>query len=265
MKYTTNELAVCTIADKVKNGDLAFVGVGSTGRAFTLAVGMPLVAVRLAQMTHAPDATVFWGNLLNPDLSIAPTDMRQRTLTRWPASACLSDTGFKCDMLGRRRFDMSFNSGAQIDRFGNLNITAIGDYRKPSVRLVGALAQPEHFAFVPRPIILMDLGTRTFIDEVDFVTSVGHQVRGKSRAELGLPIGGPSIVVTDMAVFDFDPNTHEMRLASIHPGFTVEEVLSKMGFTPVVPDHIPQTREPTDKELNLIRSVIDPSRALISQ
>lgn len=264
MTFTVNELAACVVADQIRNGDLAFVGVGSTGRAFALAVGIPLVAARLAQLTHAPDATVFWGNLLNPDLSIAPKDMRQRTLTRWPASACLSDTGFKCDMLGRRRFDVSFNSGAQIDRHGNLNITAIGDYRRPDVRLVGALAQPEHFAFVPRPIVMMDLGRRTFLEQVDFVTSVGHRVRGAGREELGLPPGGPSLVVTERAIFDFDPQSHGMRLVSLHPGVSLGHVLDAMGFEPIVPGHVPTTKTPTERELHLIRSVIDPQRTLIA-
>src|SRR3546814_8026920 len=84
-----------------------------------------------SDLSHAPSAAVYWGNLLEPDLANVPRDIRQDTFTRWPAAACPSDTGVKCDMLARRAFDVSLESAAQIDRYGNLNITAIGDYRRP--------------------------------------------------------------------------------------------------------------------------------------
>lgn len=261
--FTGNELLTCVIARLIQNDDLIFVGVGTNGRAFTLAVGIPLAAVRLAQMHQAPDALVYWGNLLDPDLSRVPRDIRQDTFTRWPAAACPSDTGYKCDMLARRAFDVSFSSGAQIDRFGNLNITAIGDYKRPKVRLVGSLAQPEHLAFVRRPIIVMDLDKRSFVEKVDFITSVGHYRGGSSRTDLGLDEGGPIVVLTDRALFDFDPATKEMRLASLHPGENLDDVLSRMSFTPQIDGDIPVTTPPTAEELRGIRETIDPERILL--
>jgi glutaconate CoA-transferase subunit B len=260
---TVNELVTALIAREIRDGDMAFVGVGTNGRAFTLAVGIPLTAVRLAQMTHAPNASVYWGNLLEPDLSSMPADLKQDSFTRWQAAACPSDTGVKCDMLARRGFDVSFDSGAQVDRFGNLNITAIGDYRKPKVRLVGCLAQPEHFAFVPRPIVVVDLDRRVFVEKVDFITSVGHLHGGTSRLDAGLSEGGPHIVVTDKAIFDFAPDTKAMRLRSLHPGVEVDEVLDNMGFRPEIPAALPTTPSPTPRELDLIRQVIDPNRVLL--
>ncbi|MFP6558932.1 CoA-transferase [Paraburkholderia sp. B3] len=261
--YSMNELVTCAIAKQIRDGDLVFVGVGTNGRAFTLAVGIPLTAVRLAQMLHAPSAAVYWGNLLEPDLSRVSSDIKQDTFTRWPASSCPSDTGIKCDMLARQAFDVCFDSAAQIDRFGNLNITAIGDYRKPSVRLVGCLAQPEHLAFVPRPLVVVDLDRRVFVDRVDFITSVGHYQGGRSREEVGLPPGGPELVITDKAIFDFEPETKQMRLALLHPGVTKEEVFDLMSFRPMVPDVVLTTPEPDDEHLRLIRSVIDPNRVLL--
>jgi glutaconate CoA-transferase subunit B len=261
--FTGNELLTCVIARMIEDDDLIFVGVGTNGRAFTLAVGIPLAAVRLAQMNQAPNATVYWGNLLDPDLSRVPRNIRQDTFTRWPAAACPSDTGFKCDMLARRAFDVSFSSGAQVDRHGNLNITAIGDYRRPKVRLVGSLAQPEHLAFVRRPIIVMDLDKRSFVDSVDFITSVGHYQGGSSRTDLGLDAGGPVLVVTDKALFDFDPLTKEMRLASLHPGAQLDDVLARMSFRPKIDGDIPPTPAPTADELRGIREVIDPERILL--
>jgi len=261
--FTGNELLTCVIARLIRNDDLIFVGVGTNGRAFTLAVGIPLAAVRLAQMHQAPDALVYWGNLLDPDLSRVPRDIRQDTFTRWPAAACPSDTGYKCDMLARQAFDVSFSSGAQIDRFGNLNITAIGDYKRPKVRLVGSLAQPEHLAFVKRPIIVMDLDKRSFVEKVDFITSVGHYRGGSSRTDLGLDEGGPTVVVTDRALFDFDPVTKEMRLVSLHPGENLDDVLSRMSFKPKIDGEVPVTTPPTAEELHGIRDVIDPERILL--
>jgi glutaconate CoA-transferase, subunit B len=261
--FTGNELLTSVVARQVRDGDLVFVGVGTNGRAFTLAVGIPLTAVRLAQLMHAPSAAVYWGNLLEPDLGNVPTDIRQDTFTKWPAAACPSDTGIKCDMLARLAFDVCFDSAAQIDKHGNLNITAIGDYCDPKVRLVGCLAQPEHFAFVARPIVVVDLDKRTFVEEVDFITSVGHLSRGRTREDLGLPGGGPHRVVTDRAVFDFDAASKQMRVASLHPGVTLEEVLDNMSFKPFVPACIPETELPSAEELRLIRETIDPHRVLL--
>jgi len=261
--FTNNELMTAYLSRQIRDDDLCFVGVGTNGRAFTLAVGMPLAAARLAQMRHAPGAAVYWGNLLEPDLSVIPEHFTQDAFTQWQAAACPPDTGVKCDMLARRKFDVSFNSAAQLDRYGNMNITAIGDYRKPKVRLVGSLAQPEHFAFVRRPILLMDLDARSFVEKVDFITSAGHLSGGNSRREAGLGEGGPSLVVTDKAVFDFAENTREMRLKSLHPGVTKDEVLAAMSFVPLVPETIPQTEPPSAEELSHIRTDIDPNRILL--
>src|SRR5579872_4846574 len=221
MPYTTNELVTAVVAAAIEDEDLVFVGVGTNGRAFSLAVGIPLAALRLAQLTHAPTASVYWGNLLEPDLSTFPDNLRQDSLTRWPAAASPGDVGYKCDLLMRRGFDVSFDSGAQIDAFGNLNITAIGAHQTPTVRLVGCLAQPEHFAFVRRPIVMMDLSRRGFVEKVDFVTSVGHARDGRSREEWGLGSGGPQLVVTDKAIFDFNTPDRRMRLRSLHPGIEI--------------------------------------------
>lgn len=263
LPFTTNELVTHAVANEISDEDLVFVGVGTNGRAFTLAVGIPLTAVRLAQMSHAPDASVYWGNLLDPDLSRVPRDIRQNTLTTWPAASCPSDTGVKCDMLARGCFDVSFESAAQIDRYGNLNITAIGEYRHPSVRLVGSLAQTEHLAFVRKPLVIVDLSRRTFVDKVDFITSVGHYQGGTTREEAGLAAGGPKLVFTDKAVFDFTPDTREIRLRSLHPGVMLDDVLSVMSFEPAIPAMLVETAAPTDEALRIIRNEIDPHRILL--
>ena len=261
--YTLNELMVTTIAKELRDGELGFVGVGTAGRAFTLSVGVPIAAARLAQLTHAPNFTIYWGNLLSPDLRFIPSKLRQRDFTSWPTAAQLPNTADKCDMLARRQFDVCFDSAAQIDRYGNLNITAIGDYRSPKVRLVGCLAQTDHLAYVRRPIIIADLSKRTFVSRVDFVTSVGYLDGGDSRARAGLEPGGPCKVITDMAVFGFNAESKEMQVESLHPGVTLEEVLDAMSFRPLEPKSIGQTGLPTREQVRLIRQEIDPNGVLL--
>lgn len=260
---TTDELMACVIARELEDDQLGFVGVGTAGRAFTLAVGIPVAAARLAQLMHAPGFTIYWGNLLSPDLEQVPRAWRQNTFTRWRGASAPPDTGFKLDMLTRGDFDVCFDSAAQIDRFGNLNITAIGDPAKPKVRLVGCLAQPEHLAYVRKPIVVLDLDARTFVERVDFITGVGHRTPEGPRAELGLPGPGPQLVVTDKAVFDFEPETGAMRLVSLHPGVLLDEVLDRMGFRPLVPDSPKITPTPGDEELRLLREAVDPNHLLL--
>ena len=166
-------------------------------------------------------------------------------------------------MLASERFDVSFDSAPQIDRFGNMNITAIGDYKKPKVRLVGCLAQPDHFAFVKRPIILTDLKKRAFVEKVDFITSVGYLEGGDSRIQAGLRPYGPWKVITDKCILNFDNEQKEMQLESLHPGVTLEEVLDNMGFRPRIPKKIATTPEPTKEQVRVIRETIDPNHSLL--
>ena len=262
-EYTTNELMVVAAARELQDDDLIFIGVGTAGRAFTLACGIPIAAARLAQETHAPNLAIYWNNLLSPDLRQIPPRLTQHYLTTWPTSAQLHNCSDKNDMLSRGMFDVSFDSAPQIDRFGNLNITAIGDYRRPTRRLIGCLAQTDHFAYVRRPLILTDLKARTFVPEVDFITSVGHLEGGTSRTDAGLRPGGPSRVITDKAIFGFHEETKEMELLSVHGSSSVDDVLAGMSFEPVIPSDVPETVGPTQEELSLIREVIDPRGILL--
>lgn len=261
--YTLNELLVVAASRELRDGELGFVGVGTAGRAFTVAVGIPIAAARLAQFTHAPNFNIFWNNLLSPALDQIPPRLTQRHLTKWPAAFQPVTTVDKCDMVARRQFDVSFDSAPQIDKYGNLNITAIGDYRRPKVRLIGCLAQPDHFAFVRRPIIVTDLAKRAFVERVDFITSVGYLEGGDSRVKAGLHPGGPWKVITDKAIFHFDNPQHEMQLESVHPGVTLEEVLDLMGFRPRLPEAPCQTQLPTAEQVRLIREEIDPNHILL--
>jgi len=262
--YTINELMASVIAREIADDDLVFTGVGTAGRPFTLAVGLPVVATKLAQSEHAPNASLYWGNLLSPDLDTMPESWLQDAFTRWRCASQLTETSQKIDMLAHGRFDVSFESAAQVDRYGNLNITRInnpdGSIR---VRLIGCLAQPEHLAFVRKPIIVVDLSKRVFVEDVDFVTSFGHQRNGVGRERYALPGPGPQLCITNKAVFDFTGKGGSMRLRSLHPGVTLEEVHDLMGFKPEAPDSVPFTPEPTPEQVTLIRTQIDKNKTLL--
>ncbi len=259
---TRNELMVSAVSRVLRDDDIVFVGVGTSGRAFTLAVGIPLVAARLAQLRHAPYLDIYWGNLLSPDLSSVPEKLTQDTITRWPGAYAPADVGTKVDMLVRGEFDVSFESAAQVDRHGNLNITRIGPADHPKVRLVGCLAQPEHLAFVQRPIIVVDLSSRVFVEAVDHVTSFGFGDGVRTRASLGYAGGGPSLVVTDKCVFDFTEDG-EMRLVALYPGVGIDEVFASMSFRPAIDGELASFPAPSDEDLALIRDRIDPTGSLL--
>lgn len=262
MTPTRNEVMAAAVGRELADDDLVFIGVGTAGRAYTLAVGIPLVASRFAQLTHAPGLDIYLGNLLSPDLGYMPERLTQDAITRWPGAYAPTDIGYKVDALVRGDFTVSFESAAQVDRHGNLNITAVGRGATPAVRLVGSLAQPEHLAFVRRPIIVVDLSPRVFVERVDFVTSFGHVGETGTRAELGYATPGPALVVTDLCTFDFTAEG-AMRLRSLHPGVSRGDVLSRMSFEPVVPEGVDQTQPPSGAELALIREQIDPRNTLL--
>lgn len=260
--YSTEELMISAIARELQDDELGFVGLGTAARAFTLAVGIPIAAARLAQMRHAPGFSIYWGNLLTPALDSIPEALLQDAYTHWPAAASPQDVGYKIDMVTRGRFDVSFESAPQVDQYGNLNITEIGGSQPPKTRLVGCLAQTEHLAFIKRPIIVTDLTPRAFVPKVDFITSVGYLDGGDSRAKLGLPGPGPALCVTNKAIFDFHPQSKRMRLRSIHPGESLQNVLASMSFEPVVEGEPPFTTAPTAEEVQMIREKIDPHGTL---
>lgn len=262
--YTINELMVVELARHMRNDEIGFVGVGTSGRAFSLVVGIPLAAGRLAQLTTAPRFDLQIGPIIGPEMQELPARWNDATVYSWAASG-LIDGADNLDFFAKGGVDVGFVSGAQIDQHGNLNVTWIKGSDGRRVRLIGCLALPEHQACAKRAVIMADLDPRVFVPEVDYITGVGWLRGGRSREEAGINIGGgPQIVVTDKAIFDFAPTSRRMRVKSLHPGVMIEEVRSLMGFAPEVTDPVDVTRAPTDAELRLIRETIDPERLLLA-
>lgn len=261
--FTCNELLVAELARHLRDDEIGFVGVGTSGRAFSLVVGVPLAAGRLAQLTTAPRFDLQIGPIIGPEMDELPKRWNDSTVYSWAASALL-DGADNLDIFAKGGVDVGFVSGAQVDRFGNLNVTWIDRDGRRAVRLIGCLALPEHQAFAQRSIILADLSRRGFVPRVDFITGVGFLDGGTSRADAGLFDRGPWLVLTDLATFDFEPDSKEMRLRTVHPGFTIDDVLGTMSFRPIVPASVPTTEPPDASTLQLIREVIDPERLLLT-
>lgn len=153
---------------------------------------------------------------------------------------------------GRRHVMMG---ASQIDRYGNQNISCIGDWARPKRQLLGVRGAPVNTLNNPTSYWVPRHSRRVFVEKVDMVCGVGYD-----HAD-GAPYHRIPRVVSDLGVFDFATPDHSMRLASVHPGVTVAQVREATGFDPVVPDEVPYTREPTERELRLIREVIDPQNA----
>lgn len=256
-KYKLEELLTCIVARELKANEIGFIGIGTGGQAFILAVGIPAVASRLAQLTHAPGFIPIFGPLIGPDYDRVPTSQYEYDLINWESISQIPVQD-SWDIFKSGRMDVGFISGAQVDMYGNTNIVCIGDHKKPKVRLVGPLAQPDHATGAKRTIIIMKHERRNFVKKVDFITGVGHLDGGTSRNDLNLRGGGPSKVITNLAVMDFEENSKRMRLVSLHPGVDIKEVVDNTGFELIIPDSVPETVPPTEDELTLIRKVIDP-------
>jgi acyl CoA:acetate/3-ketoacid CoA transferase beta subunit len=247
-KYSPSELMAVAGARELKDGEIVAVG-----------LGLPVVATFLAKMTHAPNMTVLFElGVIDPepvDQGVGLADPRV-----WYRAKVLSSF---VDILGtilhKGRVDVGFLGGLETDQFGNLNTTLVGDARGSFRHMVGSGGANDIASCARRTIIIMRHEERKLREAISFVTSPGYLTGGESRAEAGLA-GGPSRVITDKAIFDFDPKTKRMRLLSIHPGITREETLATMGFSPIVPAAVPNTELPTQDQLRLIREVIDPKR-----
>jgi glutaconate CoA-transferase subunit B len=160
--------------------------------------------------------------------------------------------------LQRGLVDVAFLGGAQIDRFGNLNTTVIGDYEHPTVRLPGSGGACEIAIHAKQILVIMRQAPRSFVAELDFRTSPGHSGDPAHDAARGWTGSGPTNVVTDLGTYTFDDATGEMTLVTLHPGVTLEDVRANMGWDPRVADALGETPAPSDEELRLLREVLDP-------
>lgn len=253
--YNTMELMVCVASRELEEG--ASVGVGT---------GVPCAASMLAQKTHAPNLTIVFeaGGLapLLPEMPISVGDSR----TFWK-SVMASGMVQIMETCARGLVDYTFLGGAQIDMYGNLNSTQIGtDHAKPKVRFPGSGGANDFASMCWRTMVVTPQDNRRFVEKCDFITTPGYLSGGDSREKTGLPKGcGPYRIITNMAVMDFEPESKRMRIISINPGYSENDVRENCGFELLKADKIVETEPPTETELTILREEVDPSRYVIGR
>jgi glutaconate CoA-transferase subunit B len=221
-------------------------------------VGLPNIACNLARQSHSPNIQlVYESGIFGAHPARLPLSIGDPTLVS-DATSTVSMADLFMLYLQRGLVDTALLGGAQIDKFGNLNTTVIGDYKKPTVRLPGSGGACEIAINASKVLIIMRLKRRAFVEKLDFLTSPGYLDGGDSRNRLGLPGGGPSMVITDRALFDFNPVTKEMTLTEVAPGNSIENILDEVGWTLQVAKNVGTTALPTVGELTLIREELDP-------
>ena len=252
LSYTASELLAVMSGRLLKDGQTVFAG-----------VGIPLLAATLAQRLHGPGLTIlFEGGTLGPFVvpgELPPSTNEQRCTRR--ANMLLSITDVLL-LLQRGYVDVGFMGGAQIDRYGNLNSSFIGDPKDPAIRLPGT-GGGNDISSLTQMIVAMKHEKRRFVDKVDFITSPGFLDGGSRRIDSGLVSGGMYRVVTDLAILDFDDETKEMKVSALSPGVTAEQVRDNTGFDIRIDGDIKTIEPPSQTELDVLRH-LDPEQLYIA-
>jgi glutaconate CoA-transferase subunit B len=242
--YTPNEMMTVAAARALKNSDVLFVG-----------IGMPSAASNLARLTHAPDITLIYeSGTIETKPSVLPLSIGDGELCETALTTVAVPEMFRYWLQGGR-ITVGFLGGAQIDKFANLNTTVVGPYDKPKVRLPGGGGAPEIANSCGEIFIIMAQGKRSFVNKLDFMTSLGHGEGGDHRQRLGVRTKGPTKLVTDLCIFEPDPATKEMTVVSIHPGVTREQIQENTGWTVRYANKVAETEPPTAKELEVLRDL----------
>lgn len=244
--YSTTELMIVNAARLLKDGDVVFVG-----------VGLPNLACNLAQRTHAPNLQMIYeAGVIGARPARLPLSIGDPTLVSGAASVCSMYDIFTF-YLQRGNVDVGFLGGAQIDKFGNINATVIGDYAQPTTRLPGSGGSREIAAWANRCYIITPHQKRRFPEKVDFYTSAGFLSGGVDREKLHLRGSGPQAVVTDIGILQPD-DTGEFILTALHPGRTVEEAAANTGWHLQCQKCGTFTQPPTQEEIRILRQDLDP-------
>ncbi|MDQ2728904.1 MAG: CoA-transferase subunit beta [Actinomycetota bacterium] len=216
-------------------------------------IGAPSTAANLARATHAPGLVLIYeSGCIGARPSRLPLSIGDGELAE-TADVVVSVPEVFAYWLQPGRIGVGFLGGAQIDRLANLNSTVIGDYDKPTVRLPGAGGAPEIAGSCQTVIVMMRQSDRTFVDHLDFRTSVGFGDGPGDRRRLGLTGAGPTLVVTDLGVLRPDPESCELTLTEVHPGVTVDEVAAATGWKLALADEVATTVPVTADELSQLR------------
>jgi glutaconate CoA-transferase, subunit B len=250
MEYNTNELMVCQAARQLQDGDVVFVG-----------IGLPNMACNLARRMHAPNLVLLYeSGAVGATPERLPVSIGDPALVTNSLSVCSMFDIFNYYLQGGL-IDVGFLQGAQVDRFGNLNTTVVGDYQKPTVRLPGSGGACEISILAKKVFVIAPQTKRSFPEKVDFITSPGYVDGPDTRKELGMPGPGPVMVITNLGCYQFHEG--EMELSSLHPNCSVEQVNDNLGWKVRVAPELKETDPPHPEELRIIREELDPNHLYI--
>jgi len=244
--YSKTELMICVASRLFEDGTTCFIG-----------TGIPMLAAMLASKTTVPNIVpVFEFGGTGAILEELPLAVGEaRTFHKGISALGICDT---METAQRGFIDYGFLGGAQIDPYGNLNSTTIGDHDHPKARLPGSGGANDVGSHCWKTIAIMQHDTRRFMPKVDFITTPGYLAGPGAREAAGLPPGtGPIYVVSTLALMDYEPATCRMRLKAVHPGVTVEEVIANTGFELVMPKKVGVNDAPSAEELRILREEID--------
>jgi glutaconate CoA-transferase subunit B len=243
---TAGEVQTVVAARRLRNARSVFIG-----------VGRPSTAAILARMVHNPELVLVYesGTIgakpFHIPLSIGDGELAET------ADAVVSVPEMFNYWIGPGRIEVAFLGAAQVDRFANLNSTVIGDYEHPRTRLPGAGGAPEIAASCGEVVVIAPHSKRTFVEKLDFVTTVGHGDGPGARERLGFRGKGPTAVITDLGVLEPDPDTKVLTLVQLHDDVQVEQVQEATGWELKVADELCVTEPPTDEELGALRELVN--------
>ena len=244
MTWSAAEMMTVAAARVLTNDDICFVG-----------IGLPSAACNLARLTHAPKLTlVYESGTLETKPQILPLSIGDGELCETALTTVSVPEMFQYWLQGGR-ITVGFLGGAQVDRFGNLNSTVIGSYARPKVRLPGSGGATEISTSCQRIFIVMRHGRKSFVEKLDFLTSLGHGPTGRERRELGLRTEGPSLIVTDLCTMRPDGQSKEFEVVTLHPGVTAERVRENTGWPIRFAAEVQETPAPTTGELAALRDL----------
>jgi len=246
--YTSSEMMIVAAARLLRDGEVVFVG-----------IGQPNLACNLARRLHAPNLNLIYeAGVIGAQPARLPLSIGDPCLVSGAAAVCSMYEVFAF-YLQNGKIDVGFLGGAQIDRFGNVNATVIGDYMKPKVRLPGSGGAAEIAAWAKRVLLLTPHQPRRFPERCDFITAAGFLGGRHERQAAGLRGGGPVAVVTDLGILEPDADG-ELVLVALHPGATLEQARANTGWPLRTAPNLRTTEPPTPQELRLLREELDPER-----
>jgi glutaconate CoA-transferase subunit B len=244
MTFTATEMMTVAAARALADHDVCFVG-----------IGLPSAACNLARLTHAPRLRlVYESGTIETRPTVLPLSIGDGELCETALTTVSVPEMFAYWLQGGR-ITVGFLGGAQVDRFGNLNSTVIGDYSRPTVRLPGSGGATEIATSCGKIFIIMRHSPRAFVNQLSFLTSLGHGRTGRERTELGVQTAGPVLLVSDLCTMRPHQETNEFQVTSLHPGVSRDTVMSQTGWPVAFAESVEETPGPTVDELGVLRDL----------